>query len=62
MVTLSPAWHVDATADHAYVVIPANYAFKQNGKPVKETGSILTIVLAKADTGWRITAWSWAKH
>ena len=62
VVTLSPARHVDVTADHAYVVIPANYAFKQNGKPTKEIGSILTIALAKGDSGWRITAWSWAKH
>lgn len=61
-VTLSAARHIDVTADHAYVVIPANYTYKQKGKPMKEIGSILTIALAKGDNSWRITAWSWAKH
>src|SRR5439155_15726514 len=62
VVTLSTARHIDVTADRAYVVVPANYAYKMNGKPTKEIGSILTVALQKGDTGWRITAWSWAKH
>ncbi len=62
VVTLSKASHVDITADLAYVVIPANYTFKQKGKPVSEAGSIITLTLQKVQSGWRITGWSWAKH
>ena len=62
VVTLSNPSHVDITADHAYVVIPANYAFKQKGRPVSEVGSIITLTLQKSQSGWRITGWSWAKH
>jgi hypothetical protein len=47
IVTLGTPRHIDVTADRAYVVVPANYTFKQNGKPMKETGSILTICSAK---------------
>ena len=62
VVTLSNPRHVDITADRAYVVIPANYTFKQKGKPVSEVGSIITLTLQKSQSGWRITGWSWAKH
>ncbi len=62
VVTLSNPSHVDITADHAYVVIPANYTFKQKGRPVSEVGSIITLTLQKSQSGWRITGWSWAKH
>jgi hypothetical protein len=61
-VTLGNPTHVDVTADRAYVVTPANYAFKLKGKPVTETGSIITLALQKSANGWRITGWSWAKH
>ncbi|MEO8050965.1 MAG: hypothetical protein ABI833_11165 [Acidobacteriota bacterium] len=61
-VTLSAPSHVDITADRAYVVIPANYTFKQKGKSVSELGSTITITLQKSPTAWRITGWSWAKH
>ena len=61
VVTLGAPKHVDVTGDLAYVVVPADYAYKQNGKPTKETGSILTLVLQKSATGWRILAWSWSK-
>jgi hypothetical protein len=62
VVTLSKPWHVDITSGRAYVVIPANYTFKQKGKPVSEVGSIITLALQKNATGWRIAGWSWAKH
>ena len=48
VVTLSNPSHVDITADRAYVVIPANYTFKQKGKPVSEVGSIITLALQKS--------------
>ena len=40
VVTLGTPKHVDVTADRAYVVVPADYSYKQKGKPVKETASM----------------------
>jgi ketosteroid isomerase-like protein len=62
VVTLHAPMHVDASGDVAYVVVPADYAFKQHGKPVKESRSMLTVVLQKGATGWLIVAWTWSKH
>ena len=62
VVTLRKPSHVDINADRAYVVVPADYAYKRNGSPVKEVGSILTIALQKGAAGWRMTGWAWAKH
>jgi hypothetical protein len=62
IVTLKTPSHVDVTADRAYVVIPANYNLKQNGKQVTEVGSIITLALQASQSGWRITGWAWAKH
>jgi ketosteroid isomerase-like protein len=53
--------HVDVTGDRAYVVVPASYTWKQNGKPEKETDATWTLTLQKGKDGWRITGWSWAK-
>jgi ketosteroid isomerase-like protein len=61
-VTLGKALHVDIAGDHAYVVVPADYAFKLKGKPVKETAALLTVALRKEAAHWRITGWSWAKN
>jgi hypothetical protein len=62
VVTLHKPGHIDIAADRAYVVVPSDYTFKKNGKPVKETNSMFTFVLQKSATGWRIIAWSWAKR
>jgi hypothetical protein len=62
VVTLGTPWHVDVTGSRAYVVTPADYAYKQNGKTVTETQSILTVALEKTAGGWRITGWAWARH
>lgn len=35
--------------------IPANYTFRQKGKPVSEVGSVRTLTLQKSQTAWRIT-------
>jgi hypothetical protein len=61
VVTLGSPRHVDIMGDRAYVVVPANYAFKQKGKPAKETGSMLTVALQKGAAGWRMTGWAWTK-
>ena len=60
-VSLGKPRHVDITADRAYVVAPATYAYKRKGKPVQEAGATITLALQKVAAGWRITGWSWAK-
>lgn len=61
-VTLGAPRHVNVTGDRAYIVVPASYDYKQKGKPVRETGSTLTLVLQKSPSGWRILAWAWTEH
>ena len=43
--------------DHAYVVMPTDYTFKQGAKTMIEYGTI-TYALDKTTAGWRIAAWS----
>ena len=62
MVTLDKPRHVDVTGDRAYVVVPANYSYKQRGKVVEEKGSILTLSLQNGPSGWKLTGWTWAKN
>ena len=62
VVKLGKTRHVDVTGERAYVVVPANYNFKQDGKPMAETGSTFTVALQKVAAGWRITGWAWSKH
>jgi len=62
VVTLDKPRHVDVGGNYAYVVIPSDYAFKKQGKPVKESGSMFTFALQKGPAGWRITGWAWAKN
>jgi ketosteroid isomerase-like protein len=62
IVTLGKPWHVDVAGNRAYVVVPTTYTYKQHGKPVTESGSVLTVVLNLGTAGWRITAWAWAQH
>jgi ketosteroid isomerase-like protein len=62
VVTLGAAWQLDVLADHAYVVVPARFTYKEHGKPQVESGSIFTLALKKTAAGWRIAAWAWAKH
>jgi ketosteroid isomerase-like protein len=61
VVTLGSPRHIDVTADRAYVVVPADYTYKQKGKVVKEKDSMLTLVLQRGAAGWRIIGWTWAK-
>jgi hypothetical protein len=47
------------SADHAYAVLPATFAFTQKGKRVNVVATA-TFALHKTAAGWRITAWTWA--
>jgi hypothetical protein len=60
--TIGKPRHVDVTGDRAYAVIPATYAYKEKGKKVTESGSVLTAALQKSSAGWVITGWAWSKH
>jgi len=62
IVSLGKPWHTDVTGDRGYVVVPVKYTYKQNGKPVVESGSVWTLALQKAASGWKITGWAWAQH
>jgi len=58
-VTLGKPRHVDVADVRAYVVVPTNLSYKKKGQLVKEAG-LMTLVLHKGTSGWRIAAWSWA--
>ena len=58
-IVLGKERHLDFDSGYAYLVAPVTLSFNRNNKPVKETG-ILTMILHKDDSGWRITGWSWA--
>ena len=60
VVTLGKPLELYITADHAYVVTRDDYTYKMKGKPMKQTGSIHTLVLQKSSAGWRITGEAWA--
>jgi len=62
VVTLGKPKHLDVDGIYAYVVIPSEYSFKKQGKPVKEKDSAFTFALKKGPAGWKITGWSWAKN
>lgn len=59
-VTLGKPRHIDITAEHAYVVVPVSYTFTMKGKPMKQSGSIITVALQKGASGWRMSAWAWS--
>ena len=61
-VTLGKPKHLDVDGIYAYVVIPSEYSFRKQGKPVKEKDSAFTFALKKGPAGWKITGWSWAKN
>lgn len=47
------------SADRAYAVLPATFAFTKKGKRVRVVATA-TFALRKTEAGWRITAWTWA--
>jgi ketosteroid isomerase-like protein len=61
-VTLGTPWHIVVTGARAYVVCPVTFTYKQNGRPMKESGSVFTLALMKAAAGWAIAGWAWAQH
>jgi ketosteroid isomerase-like protein len=61
-VVFGTPWRVAVTGNLAYVVVPATLTYNQNKKPVKESGSVFTVVLKKTANGWLMSSWAWAQH
>ena len=57
-VTIGAPTREIVSGDHAYVVSPTTYNFKQKGAAMRETAQI-TIVLDKEASGWKIASWTW---
>lgn len=49
----------EITGDHAYVVAPAVYTFKQKGVAMHESAARMTFALLRGPAGWKIAAWTW---
>jgi ketosteroid isomerase-like protein len=46
------------SGDHAYVVTPTTYTFKQKGMTMREIAQ-MTLVMNKEASGWKIASWTW---
>jgi ketosteroid isomerase-like protein len=60
-ITFGKPWHIESTADLAYVVAPTILSLERREKLVKDKG-ILTVTLRKGASGWRMTGWVWSDH
>jgi hypothetical protein len=60
-VDLGKPWHVNVTADSAYVAVPTTMSFTVRGQRVKQSGSLFRVALRKLASGWHLTAWAWTK-
>jgi len=57
-VTLSTPTFVHVNGDRAYIVFPADFAFKLAGKPTHEPG-FQTFAMQKIAAKWKIAGWTW---
>ena len=55
---LSAPKTVEVSGTHAYVAVPGEWRFNENGKSVVNHG-VITVVLDKVDRNWQISAWIW---
>jgi hypothetical protein len=58
VVELSDPTREETSGDHAYVVVPAVYTFKERGKAMREQAQFV-FALQKGATGWLIHGWAW---
>lgn len=49
---------VESDGQHAYVVIPTVYTYKEKGKAMVEEGQ-MTYALRNGASGWKILGWTW---
>lgn len=57
-VSTGTPWHLEVTARTAYMVVPATYSYRQNGKAQRESG-IFTVSFKKTLNGWLMSGWTW---
>jgi ketosteroid isomerase-like protein len=57
-VTIGAPTREVVSGDHAYVVAPTTYTFKQKGMTMRETAQ-MTFALDKQAGGWKIASWTW---
>jgi hypothetical protein len=58
MVKISAPTRTESSGDHAYVVVPAVYTFKQRGVAMRESAQ-MTFALQKSAGAWLIHGWTW---
>jgi hypothetical protein len=58
LVTIGPPSREETSGDHAYVVVPAVYAFKERGVAMREAAHF-TFALRRSPAGWLIHGWTW---
>jgi ketosteroid isomerase-like protein len=56
--TLGQITREKVTGNHAYVIVPATYTYRQKGMNMRQP-SQLTYFLDKGATGWKIAGWTW---
>jgi hypothetical protein len=57
-VTISAPTREETSGDHAYVVVPAVYTFKERGVAMREPAQFV-FALRKDAGGWLIHGWAW---
>jgi len=57
-VTISAPTREETSGDHAYVVVPAVYTFKERGVAMREPAQWV-FALRKGAGGWLIHGWAW---
>lgn len=58
-VKYGPPTRTEIEGNVAYVIVPATYLYKQQGKPMLEKGE-MTFVLTSQGGAWKISAWTWS--
>jgi hypothetical protein len=61
-VTLGKPVHNDITEDRGYIVVPLVFNYIQGGKPIVDTGSLMTVALKKDRGAWRMLGWTCTEH
>jgi hypothetical protein len=59
LVTIGQPVHLTLVSDHAYAVVPMQYAYKQTGQPVVEK-ALFTASLVKQQGKWLMSSWAYA--
>jgi len=59
LLTLKTPTRVDQDGAHAYMVVPAEFTFKQKGKAMQAVGTFV-YTLDKTATGWKIASLAWS--